>query len=106
MSFFKPSVLCVDDNQDSCELIEMMLRNANADYAVKTAASPDEALALISNERFDLYIHDYQFPNVSGAELCRRIRESDSRTSVMFYTGMALYMGQRLKSCCPGFRLH
>jgi DNA-binding response OmpR family regulator len=41
----------------------------------------------ISGETFDIYLLDNWLPGGSGIELCRRIREVDALTPVIFYTG-------------------
>jgi DNA-binding response OmpR family regulator len=81
-------ILCVDDDFDSRELISFMLRRENDTYIVTTASSIAEAERLINEEPFDLYILDYCLPSKSGIQLCRRIRENDSGTPVLFYSAM------------------
>jgi DNA-binding response OmpR family regulator len=81
-------ILCVDDDYDSCELIRFILVKENKNYDVITASSADEAVRLINNESFDLYILDYCLPAMSGIQLCRRIRETDLKTPVLFYSAM------------------
>lgn len=81
-------ILCVDDDFDSLELIRFMLSREDETYAVTTAASAGEAERLIEKESFDLYILDYCLPSKSGIQLCRRIRESDRTTPILFYSAM------------------
>lgn len=82
-------ILCVDDDSDSCEIISLMLHNADENYRVKTVSSGNAALNLIADEPFDLYILDYRLPEMSGTDLCRLIRQSDAQTPIVFFTGMA-----------------
>jgi CheY-like chemotaxis protein len=82
-------ILYVDDDKDSSELIKFMLHHAYGNYNVTTVPTPDEALALISQKGFDLYIVDYRFTNMTGVELCRQIRKTDEQTPILFFTGMA-----------------
>jgi DNA-binding response OmpR family regulator len=82
-------ILCVDDDQDSCELLEYMLSFANSDYQVTTISSSKEALSLISSNSFDLYIFDCALPDASGIELCREVRQTDDRTPILFFSAMA-----------------
>lgn len=82
-------ILCVDDDNDSCELISLMLQSADGNYRVTTTPSGNMALNLIEEEPFDLYILDYRLPEMSGIDLCRLIRQSDAQTPIMFFTGMA-----------------
>lgn len=87
-SLVNTNILCVDDDFDSRELIRFMLSRENETYNVTTAASASEAENLINKETFDLYILDYCLPSESGIQLCRRIRENDRTTPVLFYSAM------------------
>jgi two-component system, OmpR family, alkaline phosphatase synthesis response regulator PhoP len=60
------------------------------DCRTVTATSMDEALERIAVERFDLYLLDNWLPGGSGVELCRKIRESDPSTPILFYSGAGL----------------
>ncbi len=82
-------ILYVDDDKDSCELARIMLSYSGIDCTVISAESSEEALFLIEKESFDLYIFDYVMPEISGVELCRRVRQFDSNTPVLFFSGMA-----------------
>lgn len=80
-------VLCVDDDEDSREMLSTLL---NLDLieakAVGTAA---EALSSIQAERFDLYLLDSFLPDLDGFELCRRMRAFDPHTPILFFSGAA-----------------
>jgi len=55
---------------------------------VTCAENPEQALPLIKNAEFDLLILDGS-PGISGDRLCQQIREFDSKTPVLFYSGAA-----------------
>jgi DNA-binding response OmpR family regulator len=57
---------------------------------VSTAGTMAHALDKIAHERFNLYMLDYWLPGGSGVELCRKIRESDPSTPIVFYSGAAM----------------
>ena len=84
----KPRILCVDD-EDNCEMLELMLQLAGYDYDFVGVSSTDDALKKIAKEKFDLYILEYRLPDIAGIELCRQIRQTDSETPIMFFSGMA-----------------
>jgi DNA-binding response OmpR family regulator len=84
-----PRILYVDDDIDSCEVICWMLNLEDERYATTLVSSAFEAITLIENQPFDLFILDYALPEMSGVDLCRRIRCMDSQTPVMFYSAMA-----------------
>jgi DNA-binding response OmpR family regulator len=54
--------------------------------AVGTAA---QALSLIQVEHFDLYLLDSRLPDIDGFELCRRMRDFDPDTPILFFSGAA-----------------
>jgi len=89
MTPYKKRVLCVEDEEDTCEMLRGLLGLVNCE--VSTAGTAAEALAMIDGggDGFDLYLLDNWLPGGSGAELCRKIRESDPSTPVIFYTGAA-----------------
>lgn len=68
-------ILAVDDDQDLRFLINMRLSKAG--YAVTTASSGQEALAIFNQQPFDMLITDAMMQNMSGYELVRQIRASD-----------------------------
>ena len=84
----KRQILCVDDDEDTCVMLVHLLAREN--YEVKVAKSVSEALQIARNESFNLYILDEWFPREAGIGLCRKIREFDPHTPVVFYSGAAL----------------
>ena len=83
----KRRILCVDDDEDTCNMLESLLRQEN--YETKVARSVSEGLELARNESFNLYILDAWFPREAGLGLCRKIREFDPHTPIIFYSGAA-----------------
>lgn len=65
-------ILVVDDDQDSCELLECVLGQHGA--TVTTATSCEAALLALGRGRTDLLISDVAMPRVDGYELIRRVR--------------------------------
>jgi DNA-binding response OmpR family regulator len=53
---------------------------------VGTAA---EAISSTQTERFDLYVVDSQLTDLDGFDLCRRIRDVDPDTPILFFSGAA-----------------
>jgi two-component system OmpR family response regulator len=80
-------ILYVEDDPDTRELVALVLGQES--HQVMLAKSMDEALLLARLMRFDLYILDNWMPGGSGIELCRRLREFDPVTPVLFYSGAA-----------------
>ena len=70
-----------------------------AGYEVTTAGSLGEALRLVFDERFDLYILDAQLTDGTGVNLCEKIREIDPHTPIMFYADDAEESQQQQAFC-------
>ncbi len=80
-------ILCVDDNEDTCEMLTTMLGFADLEsVAANTAA---EAFRLMESERFSLYVIDGQMPDLGGLSFCEEIRQADKTTPIVFFTGKA-----------------
>jgi len=83
----RPRVLCVDDDEDSREMLTMLLRLALIE--AKTVGTAVQALSSMQTERFDLYILDAWLPEIDGFDLCRRMRSIDQHTPILFFSGAA-----------------
>lgn len=84
-----PRILYVDKNRDECEMIGLMLLLEDNSFQFTAVATAQKALALMSNEPISLFILDYDLPEMTGVELCRRIRLTDLQTPILFYSEMA-----------------
>ncbi|HMJ07817.1 MAG TPA: response regulator [Pyrinomonadaceae bacterium] len=82
-----PRILCVEDHDDSCELIALLLRRASGTYHVETAKSAEQATRMISVKAYDAYILDCWLPEMDGVDLCWWIRETGSTVPILFFTG-------------------
>jgi two-component system phosphate regulon response regulator PhoB len=71
-------ILVIDDEPDLCELVRVNLDQAG--YRVETATSGRDALQALRHSKPDLAVLDLMLPDISGTELCRKIR-SDSALS-------------------------
>jgi two-component system phosphate regulon response regulator PhoB len=72
----RPKILAVDDEPDLLELVRMGLESAG--YDVDTAETGAAALERLRTGPPDLLLLDLLLPDISGTELCRRVR-ADSR---------------------------
>lgn len=72
-------ILVVDDEQDICEILKFNLENCG--YAVDTANSGDEALAL-PLETYSLFMFDVMMDDMSGFSLVAKVRKLDGCASV------------------------
>jgi signal transduction histidine kinase/ligand-binding sensor domain-containing protein/DNA-binding response OmpR family regulator len=69
----KPSVLVADDNG---ALLEMLSESLSVYYNVYTAVNGREALDLVYKIQPDLVISDIRMPDVSGKELCYKMKNN------------------------------
>jgi DNA-binding response OmpR family regulator len=83
----KGRILCTEDDADTRDLLVLTLSMAG--YEAIPTDDPEQALKLIKTEKFDLCLLDNWLPGISGESLCKKIREFDSRTPILFYSGAA-----------------
>ena len=81
-------ILAVDDSPISRKLLEHAL--CDGPYSLLFAKSGDEALRLFKEHRPAVVITDWMLPDLSGPELCERIRSDaqDSYTYIILVTSM------------------
>jgi len=89
----KCRVLCVDDHEDSAEMLRLLL--SAEDYDVSIATTMEEALRLAASEAFDLYVLDRHLPDGTGLELCRSLNELTPDVPCIFYSGDAYEIHRR-----------
>lgn len=80
-------VLIIDDSPVSRKLVELPL--AQKQYRLIFAKTGQEALQLFEEHRPDLVILDWVMPDLTGEEMCRRLRSSfrDSYCYIIVLTG-------------------
>jgi two-component system NtrC family response regulator len=77
-------ILVVDDDPSLRRVLEYNL--AKEGYAVVTAESGEQALALLDAERIDLLITDIKMPGMDGMDLLRRARQAAPEIQVIVIT--------------------
>ena len=84
----RPVILAVDDVPDNLALVRALLRQR---YEVRTAASGEQALAMIQSEPPDLILLDVMMPGMDGYETCSRLKADERfrRIPVLFLTARA-----------------
>jgi two-component system phosphate regulon response regulator PhoB len=73
-------VLVVDDEPDLLELVRVNLSQSG--YTVETAASGTDALAALRRAPPDVMVLDLMLPDLSGTELCARVRADQRLTGL------------------------
>jgi DNA-binding NarL/FixJ family response regulator len=79
-------VCVVDDHEIVREGLRSALPNDPAIDVVGEAASGAEALSLVRRQLPDVVVSDYRLPDMTGEELCRRIRAGFPSTAVVILT--------------------
>lgn len=81
-------ILVVDDSKTMRNIIKRTLidRMGIAEETIGEATDGMEALALIEEGSFDLYMVDWNMPNMDGITLLRKLRETGDRTPFMMCT--------------------
>ena len=98
MPLNKGHILYIEDHADTRELVELVLRQRN--YEVTSSESVAAAVKLAFENKFDLYLLDSWLPDGSGLDLCRKIREFDTRTPILFYSAAAYEVDRELALNC------
>jgi two-component system, OmpR family, response regulator len=96
-------ILCVDDHADTCFMLQTLFGRAGREVA--SAPNVAEALRLTESQSFDLFVLDVRFPDGSGIDLCKRLRELHPHAPVVFYSGRA-YEADRneaLSACAEAY---
>jgi DNA-binding response OmpR family regulator len=84
----KGRILFIDDDRETCELVQLQLDFAG--YHTVAATTVGDGLKLAKTDRFDLILLDWHFQDGTGIELCKMIRDFDGKTPIFFYTGVGL----------------
>lgn len=93
------TALCVDDNEDTCEMLTLLLRLWGIE--VHSAYTAREALTVTRTKQFDVYLLDSWLPDLDGFQLCRKLRERTPRAHVLFFSG-AVYDTDKQKAMEAG----
>lgn len=100
-------ILVVDDDADTRELIEWVLKRVGAE--VTSVGSAREALEVLKVDRPHLLISDIAMPQEDGYELLKKIRalppEQGGRLPAIALTAHSLVQ-DRLQSLRAGFQSH
>jgi DNA-binding response OmpR family regulator len=84
MQLIKQSILCVDDDEDSLELLTIIFEQEGFD--VKSCNSLEDCLPLIYENDFTAIILDNWFSGGTSLEVCRKIRSFNSTIPIIYYS--------------------
>jgi two-component system response regulator HydG len=81
----KGQILIVDDEQETCDLLEMSL--VRHGFKVTTSTAANRALELVATQDFDVVLTDLSMPEMSGLDLCERVLGTRPNMPVVVITG-------------------
>ena len=79
------SILVVDDDIAVCRILHRMLSEER--YTVQTSQSVADALGIIEQKPFDVYVMDYKLSDGSGLDVAERIRSKGSEAPIILMSG-------------------
>lgn len=77
-------ILIVEDEEKLLQLLKDGLSEEGHD--IETAGNGNDGLIKAVNNKFDLILLDWMLPEISGLQVCTRIRKNDSETPIIFLT--------------------
>lgn len=80
-------ILVIDDDAGNREAISLLLTNSG--FQVRSAASGEEAMALLQKNRFEVILTDLFLPGINGIDILKQVKEKDPASSVILITGKA-----------------
>src|SRR4051812_44753051 len=87
MPNLKARIICLEDDQDTCDVVTIILQAAG--YEVVTAETIATARRLIAEDGFSLYIVDERLPDGEGVDFIREVRQSGSKTPILVHSANA-----------------
>ena len=80
MSVDQPKILVVEDEPSQREVLAYNLKAEG--FLVISADDGEDALLLVEEEKPDLILLDWMMPNLSGIEVCRRLKSRDKTRAI------------------------
>jgi len=81
----KGRILCVDDDEDACEMMNALLDLQG--YEVIQAQNVAEGLSQGITNNLDLILLDWVFQDGTGIDLCKMLRNTGVSAPILFYSG-------------------
>ncbi|MDF1564164.1 MAG: response regulator [Deltaproteobacteria bacterium] len=82
---FEVRVLVIDDDQDVCDYLVMLLEREG--YEATALTNPRDAAGVLRKGEFHLVILDLMMPGMDGTEVLKEIRRIDDDVAVIIFTG-------------------
>ena len=92
-------MLYSEDDPDSREIMCLIL--AKEGFETICPDTSEDVLRVAREQNFDVYLLDNWTPGMSGVELCKKIREFDAHTPIVFYSAAA-FQGDKDQAVAAG----
>ncbi len=80
------NILIVEDEEKVATFIKKGLQTQN--FIAEIAETGKDALQLLESKPFDLVILDIGLPDISGLEICKKIRETNTKIPILMLTAL------------------
>lgn len=94
MNYFYPQILCVDSDTDFCNVLDLILKAANDKHEMTSSHSTEDALYLIKQRSFDLFIIALPVTAQTDFDLCRVIRSMNATVPIIIFSPTLLRNGR------------
>jgi DNA-binding response OmpR family regulator len=81
-------LLIVEDNPSTLKMLAFLLTNEG--YTVHTAGTGAEGLEILEHEPIDLLVLDVMLPDMSGLQICRKLREEGFTLPILVISALGL----------------
>jgi CheY-like chemotaxis protein len=96
-----PAVLCIDDNVLGLAIRKAILESR--DFRVFTAENGPAGLEIVSQERIDLVVLDFQMPGMDGGEVAKELRSRHPEIPILLFSGFPGQVPEALMASVDGF---
>lgn len=79
-----PTILCIDSDADSCEIMEILMERAGFEVISKQTGL--DALDFARNNNFSVIISEYLLSDIDALQLCMQIKEIAPNVPIVFYS--------------------
>ncbi len=77
-------ILIVEDEEGILQFLKQGLEEEN--YKISAVNNGLDGYNLFQKEKFDLVLLDWMLPKMTGLQVCQKIRETDTKTPIIFLT--------------------
>jgi diguanylate cyclase len=98
------TILVVEDEPETLELVSMILADAGAD--VVSASNAESAMTLLESARMHVMVSDLNLPGADGCDLVRRVRERYGKKVPAIALSASKSLSDAKRALDAGFDVH